>query len=643
MPPYNPNGVWTSKNNPNLPREARSRVTPSTDKEDATKAVPAEIPPEQSEGSPKASRKEPARFRQGPGFLKKYGLWVFIGGIIIVIIGAVAVMEILKPPAPVPATIAIGNPSNVQVGIPFTLSIATTNHAPTPLTGAVLSVELPQGVEFVGNGPSTQVKEYPQGTIAPGQVVTQTSSLIVTGNPDTLYAIATKLLYSTPQTPKATFESDQSMSFSAGGSPVTLSYTAPTNVVSGQNFPVTVSYANNGADPIPSARIVLQYPPAYTFVTSSIAEATDTVPSSSLGTWELGTLAPGQGGSFTVTGNIVGPSRAQYQIGGTISTRLAGRTYPMNAQPVNLALVPAPLALSISVNGNPRYTTFAGDQLSYTLTYTNNSEATLSDVKIAATLTGRMFDFTSLQTQGAFDSRNDTVTWYAANTPALASLAPGQSGSVTFSVNVKNTFPITQLGDKNYALAIRGTIESPTVIPGAPGSNTISVATITNKVGGQMELTSVGYWKSGPYPPKVNQPTSYRIDWAIKNYSTDASSVTVSAYLQSGTSFIGAASSTGTTSTPSYDPGTGLVTWTIPYIPAGTGIIDPSVKASFIVSNTPAVNQAGSDVTLLGPTTLTASDTWTGGSFNLQANSVTTALPNDPAVAGSGTNGAVVQ
>jgi hypothetical protein len=199
------------------------------------------------------------------------------------------------------------------------------------------------------------------------------------------------------------------------------------------------------------------------------------------------------------------------------------------------------------------------------------------------------------------------------------------------------------VGDKDYVLAIRGTIESPTVIPGAPGPNTLSVVTASNKVGGQMGLAATGYWKSGPYPPKVNQPTAYRVDWTVKNYSTDASSVTVSAYLQSGASFLGAAASTGTTSTPSYDPGTGLVTWTIPYVPAGTGIIDPSMKASFIVSDTPAVNQVGSAVPLLGPTTLIASDTWTGGSFDLQANPVTTALPNDPAVAGIGSNGAVVQ
>ncbi len=567
-------------------------------------------------------------------FLGRWGLLLFGIGIVVIGGAAVVLVAYLKPPSQPATVFTIAPPPGVEVGVPFTLSLSAANDSRTDLSGAVVAVQLPQGVEFVGNGPSTQVQEYSLGDIASGAVASQSSTIIVTGAPSQLYAISAKLLYSTPETPSTTYETDQATSITPGPSTFSLSYSAPTNIVSGQSFPVTVNYANNGSQPIADARIALQYPPAYAFTTSSVPTATGTAASLSFGTWDVGTLAPGQGGSFIVTGAIVGPSQAQYQLQGTAYIALGGRQYPANVQTVNFTLVPSPLELAVSVNGSTDYISKTGDSLSYTLTYTNNSAVTLSSVKITTALSGRMYDFGSLQTAGAFDSRTNTITWSAANAPGLASVAPGQSGSVSFNVKTLSAFPIRLPSDKNYSLSVTGKIESPTVIPGASGSSTISVVKASNKIAGQMAFASEGHWLSGPYPPKVNQESQYTIDWKITNYATDASSVTVSAYLQSGTSFLGAASSTGTASVPVYDPGTGLVTWTVPFIPATTGITDAPMEARFTVANIPAVNQVGSDVTLLSNASLAASDTWTGGSFSITVDPVTTALPNEPSLAG---------
>ncbi len=640
MSPYNPNGVWTGKDNPNLPGAARSL----TEKSPISSVTPAASPSSSSAPSNGGSLSdaepretlniEPPHKRS---FMSRWGLWVFGIGIVVVI-GAVAAAFILTRPPAQPATVlTIAPPSGISVGIPFTVLISAANDSKSTLTGAVVTLQLPQGVQFLGSDSSTQVQEYSLGDIAPGAVASQSSTLIVTGTASQLYSLSAKLIYSTPKTPSTTYQSTQSASFTPDQSQFGLNYSAPTNIVSGQPFPITMSYSNNSGQTIDDAEIVLQYPPAYTFATSSVALATDTAATaSSEGMWDVGKLSPGQGGSITVTGAIVGPSQAQYQFTGTAYTVLGGTKYASNIQPVSFTLVPSPLELEISANNKQGYVSTVGDSIHYILTYTNNSAVTLSSVKISAALSGSMYDFASLQTSGAFNSRTNTITWYTANTPALASLAPGQSGSVSFDIKTQSKFPIRLASDKDYSLTLTGTIQSPSVIPGASGSSTVSTIAIRNKVGGEMAFTSGGYWKSGPYPPKVNQETDYTIDWAITNYSTDASSVTVSAYLQSGTTLLAVASSTGTTSTPTYDSGTGLVTWTIPYIPAGTGVIDAPIKAVFTVANTPAVNQVGSDVTLLGKATLVASDTWTGGSFDISADAVTTALPNDHSVGGSG-------
>ena len=81
----------------------------------------------------------------------------------------------------------------------------------------------------------------------------------------------------------------------------------------------------------------------------------------------------------------------------------------------------------------------------------------------------------------------------------------------------------------------------------------------------------------------------------------------VSASLQSGTTCTGVIKSNMPTA-PICDSGTGMVTWAIPTVPATTGITGPPAEAIFQVENTPAVNQVGNTVTLLGGSTLQATE-----------------------------------
>ena len=72
-----------------------------------------------------------------------------------------------------------------------------------------------------------------------------------------------------------------------------------------------------------------------------------------------------------------------------------------------------------------------------------------------------MFDFTSVQSNAAFNSRTDTLTWYMANTPALAAVTPGTSRTLDFKLKTKSSFPITSATDKDFTLGLHLTINSP--------------------------------------------------------------------------------------------------------------------------------------------------------------------------------------
>jgi hypothetical protein len=260
-----------------------------------------------------------------------------------------------------------------------------------------------------------------------------------------------------------------------------------------------------------------------------------------------------------------------------------------------------------------------------------------------------MFDLSSIQSNGFFNSLANTITWNGSASPQLLSLAPGQSGSVNFYIRTKNAFPIRLLSDKNYSVSVSARLQSPTVPSETAASSTISVANITTKLGGEIVLTSKAYHaepkagvggslgasgitNSGPYPPKVNHATQYTVHWLITNYATDADNVTISASLQSGTTCTGKSSVPAST-TFACDPANGQLSWQIPIVAATTGISGKPLEAVFQVTNTPAVNQVGQTITLVGPATLTATDAFVSSTMQTSIGPVTTVLPDDTSVA----------
>lgn len=572
---------------------------------------------------------------------------MFTVGIFLLIAIGGYIYYLLQPPSTPNVVMTFSDPGQIVVGQPFSLTITVSNKSKSVLQNAELNITLPDGLSFVGEDSTQRTLTESIGTLS-SQTINPPQTIQVIADPTAAgksQTISAQLTYQTAATATTQFQNKASTAVTIGAqSALSLSYSAPSSIFSGQNFDITVNYQNNTAQALNGVQLTMQYPPAYHFVSSTTTAPTGAASN----VWNLGTVAPNATGTLVITGNIVGPTAAQYQLTGTIGATFSSQNYAAAAAPVSFAVTPSPLSLTIALNNtSSTYTSALSDSLHYVLTYKNNSSVTFQTVNISATLVGAMYDFSSLKTSGTFNSKSNTITWYTANTPELASLAPGQSGTVDFTVTTKGAFPIKQISNKNYSLAVTAQATSPTVPPNTAGTNTTSITALTSKVGGEIDLTSDAFYKeasttivnSGPYPPVVDQPTTYTIHWTIVNYSTDMQNVTVSAYLQSGSTFTGVATSTGlaSTSLPTYNAGTGQITWTIPYIPATTGVISTPAQTVFQITNTPSVNQNGQTITLLGPATLTATDVYTSSTVQNSAAAVTTHLTDDPSATGLGT------
>ena len=134
---------------------------------------------------------------------------------------------------------------------------------------------------------------------------------------------------------------------------------------------------------------------------------------------------------------------------------------------------------------------------------------------------------------------------------------------------------------------------------------------------------------TGPIPPKVGKETTYTVTWKINNTFNNASNVVVSAVLPSYVKFLNNISPSNEPLT--YNPVSGEVDWAVGNIKTDTGYNNISPRqVSFQVSIVPSVTQVGSVPILVGLSSLSGIDAFTGSTLKSTFDSVTTEVMTDP-------------
>jgi Domain of unknown function DUF11 len=604
--PYNPNAIWGSKQ-PNPP--------------------PAE--------TVKPTAKEPAitvgKEPNVPGSKRHTGLWLVGIAILGFGIAGFFLYRFFMPQALPAAAVRITAPEKVSIGDPFAVAIAVQNTSAVVLKNVKLNLGLPDGVSAVGIAQGQTPVSFLIGDIATGTTITETSTLIATSGSGSAASLAAEAAYEGNPGSQVRFQASGSASVALGDPAIALSVAVPASAVVGSQMVVALTYANNTPDTIGDVRVALAAPPAFSFSTSSIARV-----SASGTVWDVGTLAPHSTGTIAAYGSLASTADAVFGFTGSIIISTSSESYTIAGPTANIALHQAPLSLAISVNGSSSYVAALNDFLAYTIHYANHASVALQGVAVRAKLTGSMFDLSSAQSNGSFDSLTNTVMWSPSTVPVFASLAPGASGDLTLRVRVHRDFPIRSAADRNFSLRVDGAIVSPTVLPGVVATSTAGTAILTTKIAGTVAVASRGYryddasgiMNAGPYPPVVNHETQYTIHWTVTDSADDLQNVVLSATLPTGIIFTAKATSNVST-TPQYNPTTGMVTWTIRAVPATAGVAALAPQAVFQVAATPAVNQIGQSISLLGKTSAQAIDAFTGQTLTATADAVTTDLPDD--------------
>jgi uncharacterized repeat protein (TIGR01451 family) len=443
-----------------------------------------------------------------------------------------------------------------NVGQNVTYTVTLTNNGPDSATNVSVSDLLPAGLAFVSATPSQGAYDsttglWSVGTVANGVAVTlqivatvngpasQTNHAAITAvdqfdpNPGNNIASATI----TPQ------QADVS---------VTKSVNDPTPNV-GQQVIFTVTVSDLGPDAATGVNVTDLLPSGLAFVSATPSQGTY---DSSTGLWAVGTVGNGASRTLTVVATVTSPA-AQINT----ATVMADQFDPNagnNSATVVLTPQQSDLAITKTVdNATPN----VGDQVTFTVTATNNGPDTATGVVVADALPAGLALVSAVPSQGSYSAGAWTVGSVAVGTPATLTVV----ATVTSPNSQTNTATVTAAAQFDPDVA----------------NNSASVTIVPQ----QADL-SVAKTVDQP-APNVNDTVTFTV--TVTNNGPDAATgVSVHDALPAGLSFVSAVPSQG-----SYSSGPG--TWVVGTVANGgsaTLTVSATVLSASASTNTASIAAA---------------------------------------------------
>jgi hypothetical protein len=495
-------------------------------------------------------------------------------------------------------------PSLVDGGKETQLQFIAQNRNRTPLQLVDLVIDYPDGTRDPQDQSKTLTHDRLSiGTIDSGAQVKKTTSAVFFGQEGTQQKVHVSLEYTIAGS-NAVFVKEGEADFLLGSSPISLSVDAPKEAVAGEPFDITVTVQSNSQNPIEHVVVEGQYPFGFSFLSSSPKADVNGL------LWRLGTLMPGDKKVIRLTGQVdasAGDERVvRFAVGSDPDETDTRIPVPFIIEPVTLSVEKPFIAGTLSVDGKTGSTVSvaAGKSVQGTITWQNNLQDPVSDLKLTLTFDGSPLDTTSITGQnGFYQSQTRSIVWTKDQDPTLAQVPPGQSGTYYFSFatlppgsgGVLYTNPSVTL-----TLNVEGSRQGESGVP----QSVTSAAQMQVTLGSNVSLEAKATASGGTIPPRAEQDTTYSVVWTVKNSSNAVANASVSTVLPPYVKFDGAMPG----SSVSYDAASRTVRWELGDIAAGAGYSTAARTASFSVVLSASASQVGQTPALTGAALLIGQD-----------------------------------
>lgn len=512
--------------------------------------------------------------------------------------------------------IAVSGPSEIAGGEATKLQLVVTNRNSVALELADLVITYPSGTrspaDFKSDFPSQRIS---LGTIEPGGTRQGTVSAVFSGAKGTRAYVKVQLEYHIAGS-NAIFTADSGYDVSFGSSPITVAIEGNSQTVSGQPVAFTIDVGSNATAPIKDMLVHIDYPFGFKFDSSDPAALSEAL-------WGVGDLSPGQHKKITIRGTLSGEAGDNRVFRVTTGTRASAAATeidtPLSTNTYSLAISQPFLGLTIAVNKDTTASSVVspGDTVAVSISYQNNLTTEITNAIIVARLSGLEIDGTTVSSaDGFFRSTDNTVLWDKTTTSgALASLAPGAKGTVSFTFKVPTSDELKSIKDPHLDISVNaaGKRLSDTGVP----QNLQSVAQQRLKLATDLEINAQALYyanpfvSDGPLPPTAGTETTYALVLTLTNTTNALTDARVTAVLPPYVRWIG--SHAPSTESLSFNQADGTFVWNVGSIAPGVGTNGVAPRQMAIsIGFTPSTSQIGEQPVLVKNITLTATDAATG-------------------------------
>jgi hypothetical protein len=525
---------------------------------------------------------------------------------------------------------------NVQVSIlgktyadggePLTFQVTIGNKNPAPLELANLVLEYPDA-----QGTVTLRREI--GNIPAKGTHTEEFLLKLYGQEGSTKNLTARIEYRVRGS-NAIFEQTASEAIVLRSSPIRLTVENPLSITSRQKFTTKVTVSSNSTEIISGVLLSVKYPAEYNFAEANPA------PNISNNLWDLGDMNPGETKIVSISGSLEGVSgqsgAIQITLGSSSGRRETELSTVFETKIVQIGLQDAFLGTTLSVNGQKGTSLVipAGKDIDVEIAYRNTLPTSIRQAEITAQFSGNAFDPVGVSVSGGgfYNSSKRSIVWASDQNQKLVTIPPGGEGSFQFRLTPKQTAggtpiadPVITIDTSVKGITTGGDVE--TVDRG--GSTTIHIGSVA-KLESESHFGTGAIKNSGPFPPRVNQETTYAVTWRLSNSSNTLSGATVSATLPTNVEWKNSVVPAGEADHLSYNAATRMVTWALPTVPRGVGFgSSPKLEVSFQVGITPSQSQSGERPPLTNEVTLKAVDSGTGLSVSITKPAVTTRVSGE--------------
>jgi hypothetical protein len=379
-----------------------------------------------------------------------------------------------------------------------------------------------------------------------------------------------------------------------------------------------MTFKNTSERDLRDLRIRMFYPQGFSYTGSDLREtsfaSSKKQPDESNYIWTINNFQRLSEQKLNVEGRVTGNNGAKlsFRVDMETKDRNSNDWQTIATASSEVTITAQPLKLEASIEGRENKIFGQGENLTFVLSYENQSNNTLKNVEINGSVQdpANLLDWSTVQfTGGTGNVDNRSVKWNQITQPQLANLGANAKGELRFVIRTKESgeFVRTFIEQSKYILVPQIKAQAQDVQP-------IESSGQTYKAKGDLtfeqKVEDVTPQESGQSNRKVS-----RVTWSLKSQQNQVNQVVIKtkSFLPT-TSFGNIYSSVQPENRKTqfnYNPANGEITWNAGNIPSYSGISNPVVSVTFdIVVETP-VDGSSAEISLFEKVGITGTDDFT--------------------------------